>query len=107
MATCPDCGNVVDVSKDFCKNCGASIEDVEELESDKIFVHIENKENKMKCNSVTYSQQGTWTKIRMMDGTVRLYPQDKIDYIQAPRGLDKLTSVNVVSKTPEMKVRKK
>ncbi|TKX67916.1 MULTISPECIES: zinc ribbon domain-containing protein [Halorubrum] len=106
MATCPDCGNVVDPSKEFCKNCGASIEDVEELESDQIFVHIKNEEKKLTCNSVKYSQQGTWTKIRMLDGSIRLYPQERIEYVEAPRGLDKLTSVNVIKNTPKMNVQK-
>ena len=105
MVTCPSCGDTVDNSQDFCRNCGESVEEIEQVSGDEIRIHLKDQEVPLKCNRADYNQQGEWIKAQMKDGSSRLYPRDRIEYIEAPNPLDKLTSLNLNEEIPKLEMK--
>ncbi|MFC6615029.1 zinc ribbon domain-containing protein [Halopenitus salinus] len=86
MVVCPDCGNQVDSSQDFCRNCGESVGDVEEVQ--KARIHLRDAEKSITCNKISYpSMGGNWIRAYMEDNSVRVYPMDRIAYVEASPGL--------------------
>lgn len=88
MAVCPGCGNKVDTSQEFCRNCGENIKDVEEVKEAKI--HFRDNDDPVVCSKITYpSMGGNWIRAFMDDGSVRVYPMDRVEYVEATSGLGK------------------
>ena len=81
MALCPECGNEVGETEDFCRNCGADVGDVESTKEARI--HLREKEEPVICKSVSYpSMGGNWIRAKMEDGSKRIYPTERLEYIE-------------------------
>lgn len=86
MAICPECGSEVNSSQDFCRSCGTSVEDVEDIEQARIY--LRDKDEAVTCKKISYpSMGGDWLRARMEDHSVRLYPMDRIEYVEASPGM--------------------
>jgi hypothetical protein len=84
MAVCPDCGETVGDEQDFCRACGASLEEVQSAAEDgDVHVYLEGKETALRVNRVRYHQGGgEWVTVTLKDGSVRIYPREDIEYIE-------------------------
>jgi NMD protein affecting ribosome stability and mRNA decay len=81
MVLCPECGTEVEGTEDFCRDCGTDITNVESTEEARI--HLREKEDPVICDSVSYpSMGGNWIRAKMDDGSKRIYPIDRIEYIE-------------------------
>jgi hypothetical protein len=88
MVICPSCGNEADSSQDFCRDCGENIEDVEEVKQAKI--HFRDDKEPISCDKISYpSMGGNWIRAFMDDASVRIYPIDRIEYVEATSGFGK------------------
>lgn len=86
MAICPDCGAEVDSSQDFCRDCGNSVEGIDDIQ--KARIHLRDADEPISCNKISYpSMGGNWIRAYMEDNSVRLYPMDRIAYVEASPGL--------------------
>lgn len=86
MAVCPECGSEVDSGQEYCRECGSSVEAVEDVTEARI--HLQGEETPVTCQKVSYpSMGGDWIRAQMKDNTTRIYPMNRIEYVEASPGL--------------------
>jgi len=86
MAICPECGSVIDKSNDFCRECGEEIEQADTGIAggeNEVQVKLKGKDSPIKVQRIRYHQGGgEWVTATLKDSTVRIYPRERIEYIQ-------------------------
>jgi hypothetical protein len=86
MAICPECGSTIDKSQDFCRECGEEIDETATGLSggdSEVQLKLKNKESPVKVSRIRYHQGGgEWVTATLKDNTVRIYPKERIEFIQ-------------------------
>lgn len=86
MALCPECGTEVNDAQEFCRSCGASVSEIEAVQ--KARIHLRESDEPVACNKISYpSMGGNWIRAYMEDQSIRVYPMDRIEYVEASPGL--------------------
>lgn len=86
MAICPECGSTIDKSQEFCRQCGEEIDQANAGMSgdDKgVQLKLKDKQSPIKVSRIRYHQGGgEWVTATLKDSTVRIYPRERVEYIQ-------------------------
>lgn len=86
MAICPECGNTIKKSQDFCRQCGEEIDEAAaglSGDDDEVQLKLKDKESPIKVSRIRYHQGGgEWVTATLKDSTIRIYPRERIEFIQ-------------------------
>lgn len=84
MAICSDCGEEVQPDQDFCRSCGAEVQDATGAKDEgEVQLHLEGADESLRVDRVRYHQGGGhWVTVTLKDGSIRLYDRSDIEYIE-------------------------